>query len=60
MVPNREICELANALLYTDEFADMMKYRNKITMNNNLKSQVRKFEEEREAAEFRQEKHQID
>lgn len=47
MIPNREINELARALMRTDEFKNMMKYRRKIFENNALKQKTMQFERER-------------
>lgn len=47
MLPNREINELARALMRTDEYKNMMSYRSKIFQNNALKQKTMAFERER-------------
>lgn len=47
MIPNREINELARAMMQTDEYKNMMKYRSKIFENNALKQKTMQFERER-------------
>lgn len=47
MIPNREINELARALMRTDEYKNMMKHRSKIFEDNALRQKAMAFERER-------------